>query len=89
MDHDEGDRCLQHHLMRYEFIGHNFGYGLPLVSSASTYTQNTHTIENIRSYTFGLWVSGQPRWRCSDEKDEEGILLGVMETEDGRSTHIL
>jgi hypothetical protein len=35
-DHDGGDRCVQYSLMGHDFIGHNFGYGLRLVSSAST-----------------------------------------------------
>jgi hypothetical protein len=39
-----------YHLIRHDFIGHNLGYGLPLVSSASTKTQNPVMKENLRSY---------------------------------------
>jgi hypothetical protein len=55
--------------MRHDWQHHNSGFwvmgllavgvvGLPLYPS-------TNMIENIRSYNFGFWVLGQPRWRRS------------------------
>jgi hypothetical protein len=66
-----GISCVQFPHMRRDWQHHNFGFwvmgSLPLVPSASKYTQNHNYDRKCLSYSFGLLVLGQQRWRRSEE----------------------